>query len=1434
MKTPIRVVYIRVLEIILFVLLVISTAFLFRFINEELSTRMESLKRETLAYLERQVNGRIYYDSISPSIFMFLEVRNFRISPFDKPDSFILKLRRITIHYNIFKLILNSDPLTALTEINISNSSLSLDLERDRDIVQRLNNILQSSSSNQETRLYPIKISGSHLALKITYHNGHIDARDIFFQLDRQGDQYNLDLKNAKIIATFEWGTGQFETIESSIRLKAILKESFEWIDSQLRINSLVSRRAAFKRQTFHVSYRNQILEITKIKDKSPVDLFLHLDNQRRSLTVTFSSQKLAPMDIVSFRGDWKHLNEWLNAEISGSGKVSFELDSGKLTYNSHLSILLDNRHLPGEVHFASMLNGNERYVNIEPLLVKSSIGDLRFDGNIDLRTQLPQGSLVLEEIKILSNLALDASLRIERNNETISVHSDELRLGDVEFGSTALDLEPQNGELAFDLTSSVVASDRPNSIRLEGTASMSSDIGLNLHSVLNEVPLREILLLRAARDTPAATKNASTIVYPLFLPEYYLSADLNLTADFRGFDLQILSCELATEDYLAKEHPADISVSGKSGLLNYHKLSGFTSLAFSDDRRETGFSTIFNLNGFDYYLTGTHSADSGFSFSGSYGIDGFFKRAVNGFSFGLVTERLPVPIKDPPIWLSLNLNASKGEKTEWLIASSDSILHNFPIFASRENTLQIAGYVYGSEFTMYKLSYQDEFSSLTGNGRLVFDSLNDFSGRLILNSEDAKETYAVVAAVNGQEIDIRADFLGLPVSRLYRSSFSGFLKGDVSVQGSIEEPLIIAELELVDGKWITVPLDLSTSLSFRSGVLRVSSFDADYLNNEIRASSVRLDLNEGRFSLNSLLTVDLLGSTSMFSLSLEASIPKERLSLSSHIIWNDLQAVARIRDITVDGKPAPDWQVALQSNDNMIFFDGGPKDSVHGSLSSELEFTVSLSDPLPVKGNLSGTIVDNTITADFPYIEIDFPLLTVLLGDDVFSFIEGTAAGSLSISGMITDPDFFGTLDATGVRIGFFMAPDTSELFNTQLVFNEKQLYYGVVNTKAGTTDVYSEGTLILSHWAPQSYDLHFWTTDPVGLHLIRDFGKMYADGYAAGRVRVLGDWNNTRVEGKLQINYCKITLGEEVPEEQEAEDEITLFVGLDLEAGKRVEFLWPSINFPVLRTNATLGSKLFISYDSGAVDMSIRGDVELKGGEVFYFDRSFYFKTGIIRFNETIDSFDPHLSVRAEIRERDENDEEVKIFLIVDNERLSEFSPRFLSEPSKSDLEIIALLGGPIQDQFAESGFGYSALLLSSDFVSQFGIVRPFEQSVRDLLGLDQFSIRTRLIQNVVFDRVLGIENASAEFKSGSPGSYFNNTTIAFGKYIGNDLFLEALVRFYGGAEFGLQTDILLSIEWPTPFFNLEWTVSPSLEGLEDILLRNNTLTFSWLFSY
>jgi hypothetical protein len=231
------------------------------------------------------------------------------------------------------------------------------------------------------------------------------------------------------------------------------------------------------------------------------------------------------------------------------------------------------------------------------------------------------------------------------------------------------------------------------------------------------------------------------------------------------------------------------------------------------------------------------------------------------------------------------------------------------------------------------------------------------------------------------------------------------------------------------------------------------------------------------------------------------------------------------------------------------------------------------------------------------------------------------------------------------------------------------------------------------------------------------------------------------------------------------------------------------------------------------------------------------------MIQFNENLDYFDPRISVRSEIRERDENNEEVKIYLIVENNKLSEFSPRFASEPNKSDIEIIALLGGPILEQIDQkSGIG-AAVVLSTDILSHFGILKPFEQSIRDALGLDLFSIRTQVIQNMIIGNIQGTELGRILLGSGqasSPGAptslegYLDNTTITFGKYIGNDLFLEMLLRLKEGGNWGLQSEMFISLEWPTPFFDLEWVLSPTGNSLDDFVLRDNRLTFRWRYSY
>ena len=354
-------------------------------------------------------------------------------------------------------------------------------------------------------------------------------------------------------------------------------------------------------------------------------------------------------------------------------------------------------------------------------------------------------------------------------------------------------------------------------------------------------------------------------------------------------------------------------------------------------------------------------------------------------------------------------------------------------------------------------------------------------------------------------------------------------------------------------------------------------------------------------------------------------------------------------------------------------------------------------------------------------------------------------------------------------------------------------------------------------------------------GIRISNKFGTVSADGYVSGRVRVFGDETFTQVEGDLTMETCRIVL-EKGEEEVVDPDDPTLFVKINLQTGKRVEFYWPSIVFPILHTYAKQGEKVSLVYDGDKEIFSMNGNIEIRGGEIFYFDRSFYLKKGSVNFEETFDELDPRIVALAEIRERDQNNEEIRIYLEVNN-RLSQFTPRFYSEPSRSDVEILNYIGGALVGDYGRETLGRSAVMLTSDLVSQFGIIAPFERAVRDILGLDLFSIRTQVVQNILIDR-LNVFNTQNDSKN--VWESLDNTTLSLGKYLGTDLFLEMSFRVQSvdtptalsdeGSQLEMESE--LNFEWTTPFFLMEWSFAP--KHPEDLYITDNSIGFTWKFSY
>ena len=237
-------------------------------------------------------------------------------------------------------------------------------------------------------------------------------------------------------------------------------------------------------------------------------------------------------------------------------------------------------------------------------------------------------------------------------------------------------------------------------------------------------------------------------------------------------------------------------------------------------------------------------------------------------------------------------------------------------------------------------------------------------------------------------------------------------------------------------------------------------------------------------------------------------------------------------------------------------------------------------------------------------------------------------------------------------------------------------------------------------------------------------------------------------------------------------------------------MEFLWPSENLPILRSFAKTGQELTVQFDSGSNSLAVKGDVEIQGGIILYFQRNFYITEGAVQFNESEIKFDPLLSARAELREIDEDGESVEIYLVVDERPFSQFSPRFESFPSKTDSEIASLLGYSIYGSSTGEYISPSdAIIQTSDLlIGQLGLVRSFEQSMKDIFNLDLFSVRTMILQNILLDRLVVEEEIEqyGSISSNQLGRYLDNTTLFLGKYFSDDIFLEAMLQVQSNEQF------------------------------------------------
>ena len=301
---------------------------------------------------------------------------------------------------------------------------------------------------------------------------------------------------------------------------------------------------------------------------------------------------------------------------------------------------------------------------------------------------------------------------------------------------------------------------------------------------------------------------------------------------------------------------------------------------------------------------------------------------------------------------------------------------------------------------------------------------------------------------------------------------------------------------------------------------------------------------------------------------------------------------------------------------------------------------------------------------------------------------------------------------------------------------------------------------------------------------------------------------------------------------QEKNTGTQFPISVDLNLLIGPKVSFV---VN-PILRGMLAPDSSLHFTMDTLNSLWSVKGEVALRGGEVFYLSRNFYLTEGKVYLNENQTKFDPELTVRAQTRERDQNGKNVTITLEAVNQKASEFDPVLTANPVKSESEIMSLLG---QIATGDSSSAKDIVIAAGDLVAQTVLTRKFENALRDLLNFDIFSLRTTVLQNVINQTIASTEGK--EFAG--IGNFFDNTTVYIGKYLGKDIYVDALMQWSfdensmrdninsGG---GLVFRPEVGFEMLAPFGNIRWQFAPDFGAIENSVVSSTSLTLSWRWQF
>lgn len=693
--------------------------------------------------------------------------------------------------------------------------------------------------------------------------------------------------------------------------------------------------------------------------------------------------------------------------------------------------------------------------------------------------------------------------------------------------------------------------------------------------------------------------------------------------------------------------------------------------------------------------------------------------------------------------------------------------------------------------------------------------------------------------------MDAVLEISSLRSQRFVNTSYdSDTVNATLSVNGALLNPSVFLSVPSATFTVRNTPLVVKAQGLFENKKISLVSSSVDFGATQIEDLSAEFDFNKFEGVMNFNFESEILGAKFTSEVSARATALDEIEG-----------GVPSVMNFTVDAgsvvkngvkKLAPYHLEVTKASDELLI-SSSANIGLSGTVSRMRDISLRMKNPLPLEFSVDGSISPDSIGLFFSNVSVSLPKLLDGLNVDVVKVRKGNLSGEFAITGSPKDPYFAGALEIVPAEFtcpDFFRRSATTEKIT--LFMSEQEFYTDPTRCLLSRQPVDVTVNVQMNGFAFESLAVHVQTVEENYVPLNINLSEIHIKGDFLANMDILYENSWTSVSGEVVAKDTNAEFGATRLKEifagfahpfQDDEKSSNKDVALNVRTESRVQISYSSY----LRAVIVPGSEIEVTYIGDQNRLLLDGLVPIRSGELSYLNTNFYIKEGMVHFSDNDESFDPRITVRAETKTRDENGDNVTVSLFVENQHLSELSPRLSASPAKSEREIMEILGTIIT---ADSSNLADFALAYGDQTIQTVFTRKLENALRDFFKFDIFSLRTMVVQNAVKQ---GMGRSSTNEGNGTfsnpAGNYLDGTTVYIGKYLGDSIFADAMLRMdYDGNRTddkytlnGLSFRPEIGFELESPFANIRWSMAPDFEDLMNMrFVQNTSLTLSWKFSF